>query len=128
LHNGGNVAVNIVSSNFVLVPGSQPLADNVCLTGFNDSNGGGAPSNDLLSLSGFVDPSAGCVTLSKMAVAMGSGSSFWAPSGIFIPAGGDAWIDMTLGFRSEAGNDTIGKTAGFTWELTARQVPKNVIP
>ena len=128
LHNGGNVDVNVVWSGFSLT-GDSVLADNICVTELADSMG----QTNISDLAGFIDPIAGCVTLSKAAQALGDGY-YSNPNGndshssIFIPAGGDAWVDMTLAFRAGAGNDTIGKSAGFTWYLTAQQLPKNATP
>jgi hypothetical protein len=137
IYNKGSVPVNVVLSGLVLADGSTPLANWICLTAFTDSNGGVAPSpyDDLADLKAtpqFVDPlpGAGCVTLSKFVSAMNGGwfNANHNNDGIFIPVGGYAQIDMSFGFATLAGNDTIGKTAGFTWTLTAKQVPVNTIP
>ena len=128
LHNSGNVPVNIVWSGFSLT-GDSVLADNICVTEFGDSNG----TTNISDLASFIVTPPGCVTLSKAAQALGDGffsdpNNTNSHSSIFIPAGGDAWVDLTLAFSAQAGNGTIGKSAGFTWYLTAEQVPLHSTP
>ena len=125
LHNSGNVPVNVVWSGFALT-GDPVFADNICVTEFSDSTG----STSISDLASFVDPAKGCVTLTKASQAFGNGyfSNGNDTHKIFIPASGNAWIKLTLAFRADAGNDTIGKVTGFTWYLTAMQTPKNTTP
>lgn len=128
LHNSGNIPVNIVWSGFA-VSGDTILAQNICVTDVSDSKN----TTHMSDFASFVDSAAGCVTLNSIAGAFANGY-FSDPNGVqnstsvFIPVGETVEISMTLAFRAGAGNETMDKTVGFKWDLTAMQLPKNANP
>jgi len=121
LHNAGSIPINVVWSGFSL-SGDAVMANNIYITEFSDSTG----STTLADLGLGSAP----VLLSQAAPILNSG--YFAngnnQSGVFIPAGGDGYVQITLAFGANAGNDTIGKQASFVWTLTAMQTPINSAP
>ena len=121
LHNGGTIPINVVWSGFS-VTGDTTLANNIYLTEFSDSTGSTTLA-DLGLGSGPVLLSAAAPILNNGYFSNGSNTH-----GVFIAPGGDGWVQITLAFSANAGNDTINKSAGFTWVLTAMQTPVNTAP
>lgn len=121
LHNAGSIPINVVWSGFSLT-GDAVMANNIYVTEFSDSTG----STTLADLG----LGSGPVLLSQAAPILNNGyfSNGSDTHGVFIPAGGDGWVQITLAFGANAGNDTIGKQAAFTWTLTAMQTPVNPAP
>jgi hypothetical protein len=121
LHNAGSIPINVVWSGFAL-NGDPVMANNVYLTEFSDSTG----STTLSDLGLGSAP----VLLAQAAPILNNGyfSNGGNTHGIFIPAGGDGYVQLTLAFSANAGNDTIGKSTGFVWTLTAMQTPVNSAP
>lgn len=121
LHNAGSIPINVVWSGFSL-SGDAVMANNIYVTEFSDSTG----STTLADLG----LGSGPVLLSQAAPILNNGyfSNGSDTHGVFIPAGGDGWVQITLAFGANAGNDTIGKSASFTWTLTAMQTPVNPAP
>jgi hypothetical protein len=121
--NRGSADVNIVSSSFALT-GSDTLANNICVMEISDSTG-------TTSVADFAGAKAagntGCLTLKEISAYLANGYFSNGPgkSGIYVASGADGSLTMKLGFKSAAGNDTMLQTAGFTWTLTAEQVPDN---
>lgn len=121
LHNAGSIPINVVWSNFAL-NGDPVMASNIYVTELSDSTG-----TTLLSDLG---QGSGPVLLSVVAPILNNGhfTNGGDTHGVYIPAGGDGYIQMTLAFAAGAGNDTIGKQTGITWTLTAMQTPVNTAP
>ena len=121
LHNGGSIPINIVWSGFGLT-GDDVMWDNVYVVGFADSKG-------QTSISDI----GGVQTVRSAAAKLASGY-FSNPNNtnnfhsLFLQPGEDGWVSLTLQFGANAGNNTIGKSMGFNWKLTAMQLPKNPAP
>lgn len=125
-HNNGTADANIVYSGFTLSE-SDHLSEFICVIAISDSTG-------TTSLTDFAGAHPGgsdgnCLTLKEISAYLAAGyfSNGGNTHNIYIPAGGNAWISMTLGFKSAAPDSTQGDSLSFDWLLTAEQVPVNDI-
>lgn len=129
LHNGGSVPINVVWSGFQLT-GDSTMQDWVFITDFADSNG----QTSLADIMGFdSSPADGKLSIKEASGALANGY-FSNPDGtdshasLFLAPGADGYVSLELAFGAEAPNATIGKSVGFTWTLTAQQLPQNSTP
>jgi len=126
LRNEGSIPINVVWSGFAL-NGDPIMADNVYVTEFSDSTG----STWLSQIMSFDNnPDDGRLSLAEASVPLGNG--YFADNdddtGTFVGVGEEGYVQLTLAFGADAGNDTIGKQVGFKWTLTAMQTPVHASP
>lgn len=128
LLNASTIPINVVWSGFGL-SGDTVMQDWVFVTDFADSNG----QTQLSDIMGFDSNHDGKLSIKEASVAIGNGyfsnpDGTYSASSIFLPAGGEGWVSITLAFGAGAPNSTIGKSVEFDWSLTAQQLPKNPTP
>jgi hypothetical protein len=129
LYNAGSIPINVVWSGFGLT-GDSIMQDWLYVTDFADSNS----QTQLSDIASFNNnPADGHMSLKEIAVPLSNGyfsdpNNTDSYASIFLNPGEEGWVSLTFVFSADAPNGTIGKQAGFSWTLTAQQLPKNPAP